>query len=62
MQGNIEYYSDEVEINAKFRTFTKSCSLVFSGHNTVTAQLKNKSKRGTSHCFNELLKVAFMYR
>ena len=45
-QGNIEYYADEVEINAKFRTFTKNCSLVFAGHNTVTAQLKVKSKRG----------------
>ena len=45
-QGNIEYYSDEVEINAKFRTFTKNCSLVFAGHNTVSVQLRVSSKRG----------------
>ena len=45
-KGNIEYYSDEVEINAKFRTFTKNCSFVFAGHNTVSAQLKVNSKRG----------------
>ncbi|XP_060552412.1 inositol 1,4,5-trisphosphate receptor type 2-like [Ruditapes philippinarum] len=38
-KGNIEYYSDEVEINAKFRSFTKNCSIVFAGHNTVAAQL-----------------------
>ncbi|WAR13356.1 ITPR1-like protein, partial [Mya arenaria] len=44
-RGNIEYYSDEVEINAKFRTFTRNCSIVFAGHNTVSAQLKFNSKR-----------------
>ncbi|KAK3610322.1 hypothetical protein CHS0354_029791 [Potamilus streckersoni] len=44
-RGNIEYYADEVEINAKFRTFTKNSSTVFYGHNTVTAQLKISSKR-----------------
>ena len=46
-QGNIEYYSAEVELNAKFRTFVKNCSVVFAGHNTVKAQLKLNSKRGT---------------
>ncbi|XP_071092410.1 inositol 1,4,5-trisphosphate-gated calcium channel ITPR3-like isoform X4 [Haliotis cracherodii] len=44
-RGNIEYYSSEVELNAKFRTFAKGCAVVFAGHNTVQAQLKFKSKR-----------------
>ncbi|XP_041375499.1 inositol 1,4,5-trisphosphate receptor type 3-like [Gigantopelta aegis] len=44
-RGNIEYYSAEVELNAKFRTFVRNCSVVFAGHNTVKAQLKLKSKR-----------------
>ncbi|KAL4233979.1 hypothetical protein ACF0H5_005634 [Mactra antiquata] len=44
-KGNIEYYSDEVEINSKFRIFTKNCSIVFAGHNTVTAQLGIRSNR-----------------
>ncbi|CAE1323884.1 unnamed protein product [Acanthosepion pharaonis] len=43
--GNIEYYSGEVELNAKFRTFAKNANLVFCGHNTVAAQLKINSKR-----------------
>ena len=46
LQGNIEYYSGEVELNAKFRTFAKNANLVFCGHNTVAAQLKINSKRG----------------
>ena len=45
-QGNIEYYSTEVELNAKFRVFAKNCAVVFAGHNTVSAQLRFKSKRG----------------
>lgn len=44
-RGNIEYYSGEVELNAKFRTFAKNANLVFCGHNTVAAQLKINSKR-----------------
>ncbi|KAL4233980.1 hypothetical protein ACF0H5_005635 [Mactra antiquata] len=44
-RGNIEYYSDEVEINSQFRIFTRSCSIVFAGHNTVSAQLRFNSKR-----------------
>ncbi|KAK3086885.1 hypothetical protein FSP39_024881 [Pinctada imbricata] len=44
-RGNIEYYADEIEINAKFRIFAKNTAHVFAGHNTVTAQLKVKSNR-----------------
>ncbi|XP_076470932.1 inositol 1,4,5-trisphosphate-gated calcium channel ITPR2-like isoform X2 [Babylonia areolata] len=44
-RGNIEYYSAEVELNAKFRVYAKNCAVVFAGHNTVTAQLRFKSKR-----------------
>lgn len=47
-QGNIEYYSTEVELNAKFRLFAKNCAVIFAGHNTVTAQLRFNSKRGNS--------------
>ncbi|XP_076449737.1 inositol 1,4,5-trisphosphate-gated calcium channel ITPR1-like isoform X2 [Babylonia areolata] len=44
-KGNMEYYSTELELNAKFHTYTNNCMLVHSGHNTVQAQLKIKSKR-----------------
>ncbi|XP_055955374.1 inositol 1,4,5-trisphosphate receptor type 1 [Patella vulgata] len=44
-RGNIEYYADEVELNAKFRTYAKSSAVVFAGHNSVNAQLRIKSKR-----------------
>ena len=59
-QGNIEYYSDEVEINAKFRLFAKNSSTVFAGHNTVSAQMKFRSKRGIQiiawyHAINKLI-------
>ncbi|XP_013381715.1 inositol 1,4,5-trisphosphate receptor type 3 isoform X4 [Lingula anatina] len=39
------YYQNEDELNKKFRAFSVNCSLVYGGHNTVTAQLKHKSKR-----------------
>ncbi|CAL1526674.1 unnamed protein product [Lymnaea stagnalis] len=44
-KGNMEYYSKEMELNAKFDNFANNCSKVHSGHNTVQAQLKIKSKR-----------------
>ncbi|VDI71716.1 Hypothetical predicted protein [Mytilus galloprovincialis] len=44
-RGNIEYYTDEVEINYKFKLFAKNAATVFAGHNTVSAQLKFKSNR-----------------
>ncbi|CAH1798712.1 unnamed protein product [Owenia fusiformis] len=44
-QGNMAYYAEELELNAKFRTFSGNCSTLFGGHNTVAAQLKIKSKR-----------------
>ncbi|XP_059139568.1 inositol 1,4,5-trisphosphate receptor type 1-like isoform X3 [Physella acuta] len=44
-RGNMEYYASELELNAKFHNFTHNCSQVHSGHNTVQAQLKIKSKR-----------------
>ncbi|GFO23772.1 inositol 1,4,5-trisphosphate receptor type 3-like isoform x9 [Plakobranchus ocellatus] len=44
-RGNMEYYSAEIELNAKFHHFTNNCSKVHSGHNSVKAQLKIKSKR-----------------
>ncbi|XP_055891550.1 inositol 1,4,5-trisphosphate receptor type 1-like isoform X4 [Biomphalaria glabrata] len=44
-RGNIEYYSAEVELNAKFRLYAKNCAAVFAGHNTVAAQLKINNKR-----------------
>ncbi|XP_064599288.1 inositol 1,4,5-trisphosphate receptor type 1-like [Liolophura sinensis] len=44
-KGNMEYYSQEIELNAKLRTFSMNCSLVYSGYNTVAAQMKIKSKR-----------------
>ena len=42
----MEYYAAELELNAKFHTFTNNCMLVHSGHNTVQAQLKVPFKRG----------------
>ena len=42
----MEYYAAEIELNAKFHTFAKNCSIVYCGHNTVAAQLKYKSKNG----------------
>jgi hypothetical protein len=42
----MDYYATELELNAKFYTFTNHCRSVHSGHNTVQAQLKVKSKRG----------------
>ncbi|PVD21454.1 hypothetical protein C0Q70_19627 [Pomacea canaliculata] len=44
-RGNMEYYATELELNAKFHTFTSNCMLVHCGHNTVQAQLKVKCKR-----------------
>ncbi|XP_035825085.1 inositol 1,4,5-trisphosphate receptor type 3 isoform X3 [Aplysia californica] len=44
-RGNMEYYSSEIELNTKLRCFTNNCHAVHSGHNTVVAQLKIKSKR-----------------
>ncbi|KAH9498183.1 hypothetical protein Btru_007903 [Bulinus truncatus] len=44
-RGNIEYYSAEVELNAKFRLYARNCAAVFAGHNTVLAQLKINNKR-----------------
>ncbi|CAG2222632.1 unnamed protein product [Mytilus edulis] len=44
-RGNIEYYTDEVEINYKFKLFAKNAATVFAGHNTVSTQLKFKSNR-----------------
>ncbi|KAK7114914.1 hypothetical protein V1264_000891 [Littorina saxatilis] len=44
-KGNMEYYASELELNAKFNTYTNNCMMVHSGHNTVQAQLKVKSKR-----------------
>ncbi|XP_046366515.2 inositol 1,4,5-trisphosphate receptor type 3-like isoform X5 [Haliotis rufescens] len=44
-KGNMEYYASELELNAKFHTFTKNCSVVHSGHNTVSAQLKYKKNK-----------------
>ncbi|GFS12814.1 inositol 1,4,5-trisphosphate receptor type 1 [Elysia marginata] len=41
----MEYYSAEMELNAKFRNFSTNCSKVHSGQNTVQAQLKIRSKR-----------------
>ncbi|CAG5132421.1 unnamed protein product, partial [Candidula unifasciata] len=44
-RGNMEYYTAEMELNAKFHNFTRNCSQVQCGYNTVTAQLKIKSQR-----------------
>ena len=53
----------ELELNARLRTFAVNCSLMYGGHNTVQAQLKYKSKRGThfiklKNNFTVLLKIA----
>ena len=48
MQGNKEYYAAEIELNNKLKTFSVNCSLLNGGHNTVSAQLKTSSKRGTN--------------
>lgn len=45
-QGNMEYYCNELELNAKFHTFAKHNSIIHRGHNTVQGQTKFKSKRG----------------
>ena len=43
----MEYYASELELNAKFHTFSKNSCILFRGHNTVQAQIKYKSsKRG----------------
>jgi hypothetical protein len=42
----MEYYSNELELNAKFHTFAKNNRCIHRGHNTVQAQMKHKSKRG----------------
>ena len=46
LQGQREYYSGELDLNEKLKTFAVNCSLLYGGHNTVQAQLKVKSKRG----------------
>ena len=46
-KGHKEYYQGELELNGKLRTFAVNCSLLYGGHNTVQAQLKMKTKRGT---------------
>lgn len=46
IQGHKEYYQGELELNARLRTFSVNCSLLYGGHNTVQAQLKYKLKRG----------------
>ena len=48
LQGNMEYYASELELNAKFHTFATNSSVLFRGHNTVQAQVKYKNKRGES--------------
>ncbi|KAK3085572.1 hypothetical protein FSP39_005468 [Pinctada imbricata] len=44
-KGNMEYYASELELNAKFHTYSKNCSVLFRGHNTVQAQIKYKSSK-----------------
>ncbi|XP_055890997.1 inositol 1,4,5-trisphosphate receptor-like isoform X3 [Biomphalaria glabrata] len=44
-KGNMEYYASELGLNAKFHCFTSNCTKIHTGHNTVQAQLKIKSKR-----------------
>ena len=46
LQGQTEYYANELSLNAKLRVFAVNCSLLYGGHNTVHAQLHVKSKRG----------------
>ena len=41
----MEYYAAELELNAKFHTFTTNCSKVHSGHNTVGAQIKYRKNK-----------------
>ncbi|XP_064627454.1 inositol 1,4,5-trisphosphate receptor type 1-like isoform X9 [Lineus longissimus] len=43
--GNMNYYANELDLNAKLRTFAVNCSLLYGGHNTVSAQMKYRSKR-----------------
>ncbi|XP_074663089.1 inositol 1,4,5-trisphosphate-gated calcium channel ITPR3-like [Tubulanus polymorphus] len=43
--GNANYYANELDLNAKLRTFSVNCSLLYGGHNTVAAQMKYSSKR-----------------
>ncbi|XP_041375271.1 inositol 1,4,5-trisphosphate receptor type 1-like [Gigantopelta aegis] len=57
-KGNMEYYAAELELNAKFHTFTTNCSKVHRGHNTVGAQIKyrkNKNREYTEIGSNEEL-------
>jgi hypothetical protein len=42
----MNYYANELDLNAKLRTFAVNCSLLYGGHNTVSAQMKYRSKRG----------------
>ena len=47
VKKNKALYSEETELNGKFRTFMQNCSLVYGGKNTVGKQLgikKNKVK------------------
>ncbi|KAL3860316.1 hypothetical protein ACJMK2_010455, partial [Sinanodonta woodiana] len=44
-RGNMEYYASELELNAKFHQFATNCQHVHCGQNTVSQQLKIKSKR-----------------
>jgi inositol 1,4,5-triphosphate receptor type 1 len=42
------YYTAELELNARFRTFAVNCSLLYGGHNTVGAQLRYYTKWAVS--------------
>ena len=45
LQSHEVYYSEELDLNTKFRMFAVNCSLIFGGHNTVSAQLRLTNKQ-----------------
>ena len=59
-QSHDDYYAEELELNAKFRTFAVNSSLLYGGHNTVAAQLKFTAKHAANE--GQPLRVTRSYR